>query len=222
MHFSGGRRADENAEILSPSKERLVEMENFGSRRERVKVSWALRGLVGLSARMAAVWLAVLVASAGCSRGAGPTSRPVWELKLMTDHGEIRIPLEVMDVFVTDRDDLNEKFEIRGTGVTLVGEFPLDLRVGYGEKWEVLLGKTIQLKAHGGEPGAEKESTLALPGGNPMRVTGGSFVAEKQSGKYTGEGGDVTLSGRISIQVEDETGPKTLNGTFSVHSVTWG
>jgi hypothetical protein len=70
-----------------------------------------------------------------------------------------------MDIYLVDpesEDQWPEVFEIMGEGITLVGSFPMDLRVGYDAELESLLGKTVTVSAHGGDYGAPNYSTARL------------------------------------------------------------
>ncbi|UCH33820.1 MAG: hypothetical protein JSV65_14815 [Armatimonadota bacterium] len=175
-------------------------------------------------------FVAVIVL-AGCAGkdDAGQTDRsatPTPELRLIVDDQEVAVPLEMMDIFLVEDDAYPETFEIRGPGVLLVGEFPLDVHVDYEADLGVLRGREIAIQASGGERGGQdgqpQQSILTLPGGVPLAVVGGWFVVDESTGPREGVRGDGSISGRISIQVQDEFGVNTLDGEFSVQATTWG
>jgi hypothetical protein len=176
--------------------------------------------------RFAAAAAAALLA--GCSEGSpeggpSPEVKASWALTLKVDGNPVKVPLEILHVYlVEDEKQYPEIFEIQGPGVALVGEFPMDVHVDYGEEWKRLFGKTVAIAPRGGDPRDPKESHLTLPGGEPLKVLGGSFTAEKLTGKWAGSKGDRTLHGRITLRVAAPGGEKTLEGTFAVLAVTWG
>jgi hypothetical protein len=168
-----------------------------------------------------ALFLAVL---AGCTDGdpeEGPSAatKASWALTLRVDGAEIKAPLEILNVFlVEDEKQHPEIFEIVGPGVALVGEIPKDVHVGYEEEWKRLFGKAIPIAPRGGDPREPKESRVALPDGRVLKISGGSFIAEKLTGRRAGSRGDRTLHGRVRLQTDG----KTIEGTFAVLAVTWG
>ena len=143
-------------------------------------------------------------------------------LRLMVGQEEVTLPLEMMDIFLVEEYSYPETFEMRGPGVLLVGEFPLDVHVGYEANLEVLRGRDIALQPSGGGSFEPKASILKLPGGARLAVLGGRFMVDQSTGPREGVKGDGTLSGRISIQVQDASGLMTLEGDFSVPATTWG
>src|SRR5262245_39569790 len=130
-----------------------------------------------------AVALACLVLVAGCkkSRGRAKSAQAavenfVQKLVLDVDGKPVELPLEKMDVFLTESDKYPEIFEIHGTGVVLVGTFPKGVKVDYGEDWKVLVGRAVSILPRGGDPREPEESKLTLPGQAPMKVLGGTFT----------------------------------------------
>jgi hypothetical protein len=159
--------------------------------------------------------------SLGCTgNDASDVTIPEWNLALNIDGGEVRLPLEVFNVYLVDDETYPEDFELLGEGVALVGEFPLDIHVGYGDDWEVLFGKNISIKPYGGFYLEPKNSVITLPGKPVMKVLGGSLIPEKVTGKYADL--DMTLWGRINLLVQTPDGEKNFEGTFAVYCVTWG
>ena len=156
----------------------------------------------------------------------GDAATPTSELRLTVGQEEVSLPLEMMDIFLVEDLAYAETFAMRGPGVLLVGEFPLDIHVDYEANLEALAGREIMLQSSGGKRGSQygqpQASTLTLPGRAPLAVVGGSFVVDETTGPREGVKGDGTLSGRIAIQVQDASGVTTLQGHFSVPVTTWG
>lgn len=171
--------------------------------------------------------LTTIIAVSGCSGGrrAGDGVRwtePAGELRLWVDDEEITVPLETMDIFVSDSDDNAEIFEIHGNGVLLVGEFPLDTKVGYEANLPALLGKEIELLSKGGEPGSEQGATLTLPDREPQRVWGGWLKVTEVKPREEEMPVDGILSGRIGIEIEEAGELEIIEGSFTVPVTTWG
>lgn len=110
-------------------------------------------------------------------------------------------------------------FEIKGQGISLFGEIPPANNPGYAEDWKKMIGATPAIKPSGDFARETVESKLTLPGKPEVAVTGGSLSVEAFTGKWAGSNGDRTLKGKIRLQLKDG---RTLEGTFSVHAVTWG
>ena len=178
----------------------------------------------------------VLVASmAGCSPGTDSATssstdssadvaraKAHWKLQVETDGSKNDIVLDGMDIFlVDDEEQWPEIYEITGPDVTLVGAFPMDLHVGYGAEFEKLIGKSVRIEPHGGDPRDPKNSTVRLAG-TQVPILGGSLHFEKVTGKWDGEQGDKTLWGQIQLRVPGASGDRTVRGSFAVHAVTWG
>ncbi|MBE7467098.1 MAG: hypothetical protein HS116_26805 [Planctomycetes bacterium] len=177
------------------------------------------------SMRAVAAFGGVLIAVilSGCGGGDLPKTadgKPDWHLMLNVDGVETKIPAHRLAVFLTDDEEYSEVFELDGPGLMLAGACPLESRVGYGEKWSNIFGKSYTIQATGGgDRGEPKNSVFTLPGGKTQNVKGGTLTFEKVTGKYTGQDGDMTIWGTIKIELE---GSKTLEGTFCVNCMTWG
>lgn len=172
--------------------------------------------------------LALLLASCGGSEEETMTkdlaaSKATWALQLRVDGADVRIPLEVMNVLLFKDEEYAKEhpsvFEIQGEGVSLIGEIPPANDVGYGENWERLFGATLTVKPSGDFHHDPVTSRITLPGKTELKVTGGSLQPSGFKGKWSGSKGNKTLSGKITLRLEDG---KTIEGTFSVHAVTWG
>jgi hypothetical protein len=141
------------------------------------------------------------------------------KLVLQVDGQSVELPLEKLDVFLTEEEEYPEIFELLGPGVALVGEFPVGVRVDYGEHWDLLVGKAIPIAAKGGDPRAEKTSSITLPGKPAANVVGGTFTVEKFDAGWDAK---TPLTGRIELQLATPDGEKTIRGTFAVLGTTWG
>jgi hypothetical protein len=132
---------------------------------------------------------------------------------------EVQLPLEHFNVYLVETKGEVESFEMRGPDVVLTGEFPAGVQVDYEENWKVLLQRTMDIGASGGDPSDPTFSTITLPALGACRVVGGSFVIET-----IGEGKDAKtpLSGTCTIRCETPQGPKTIEGRFAVNGTTWG
>jgi hypothetical protein len=141
-----------------------------------------------------------------------------WKMILDWEGSEIEHPLERLDIFIFDTDDPErypETFELRGDGVTLVGTLPVEAQVGYGEELERLVGKTVPIGTHGGDPHEQKHSSIRLAGMS-IPVTGGSTTFRRVTGKWSGRDGDKTVWGTLRLDVQGATGVRTLEGAFAV------
>lgn len=146
-----------------------------------------------------------------------------WALVFTLDGAEVKLPLKIMNVLLYKDEDYASKnptvFHIEGEGVDLFGEIPPANDVGYGEKWEKLKGATLTVKPSGEFHRDLVESKITLPGKPEVKVLSGTLTPESFSGKWSGQNGDKTVTGRFSILLADG---RRLEGTFSVHGVTWG
>jgi hypothetical protein len=145
-----------------------------------------------------------------------------WKVKFEGEGADADLALERMDVYlVEDDDEYPEIFEIHGADVVLVGEFPMDLHVGYGEAFEKLVGRAIPVRASGGDPREPKSSFVRL-GGSNVPVTGGTFTIEKLTGTWNGSEGDKTCWGTLELRVAGPAGERTVRGRFAVNYCAWG
>jgi hypothetical protein len=127
-----------------------------------------------------------------------------------------------MDIYVVENEEAYpEIFEIEGEGAVLVGEFPMNIHVGYGEDWGKLFGVPIPIRASGGDPREPKTSWVRLNGAQ-VPVSGGTVTFEKITGKWNGSEGDKTLWGRIELRIPGADGERTVTGRIATHAVTWG
>jgi hypothetical protein len=148
-------------------------------------------------------------------------SRLDWKLQVEWAGSTQELPIERFDIYLVEDEQDPEIFEMYGEGLMLVGEFPLDLHVDYGEKFEALIGRPIKLAPSGGDPGDLKQSFVTL-GGMRVPVLGGTFTVEKISGKWAGSEGNKTVFGTIELRVPGADGETTVRGRFASNVVTWG
>ena len=136
---------------------------------------------------------------------------------------EVELKLEKMDIFLVDPEaesQYPESFEITGPEVILCGKFPMTTRVGYGEKYEALKGKSIAITRENIDAREPKRSSLVVPGlGEALVEDGSSFVVNK-----IGKGVDAKtpLRGTVTLKLRTAGGQRTVNGTFKVRGTTWG
>ena len=175
--------------------------------------------------------LLLFLALCGCSRHVATEADTIdqdvakaqatWKLSLGTEGTTSELPLVAMDIYlVDDPEQWPEIFEISGPEVTLVGAFPMDLHVGHETAFQRLIGKSVAIDAHGGDPHDPKNSRVRL-GGSDMPVLSGTVTFERVSGKWAGEQGDQTLWGRVELRVPGAAGDRMVRGSFAVHAVTW-
>ena len=103
--------------------------------------------------------LVLALAFTGCSGGgeAEQAARDrakaieAWKL-VLEDGGSIHeIPIERMDIYLTEDESSPEIYEIHGDGVTLVGEFPAGVHVDYQEAFENLIDRVLILAGPTGD-----------------------------------------------------------------------
>lgn len=171
-----------------------------------------------------------LAATTGCAGGAGDAktaeaarekAKAGWVLELEGAGEGGALALERMDIYLSDEASDPERFVIEGDGVVLVGLVPAALRVGYGEEFDRLVGRTLAIDPSGGDPSEPQASTVTV-GGIACPVAGGGFTVEKVTGRWAGSEGDRTLHGTIELRVLEPGGERAVRGRLAVHAVTWG
>ena len=177
-----------------------------------------------------------LIFIAGCLEPPPPPrpSRPKPELVLKVDGEEVRMPLELLSVYLSENKNIPETFEIDSPldysreneldppDVMLVGEFPKTLRIGYSEHWELLFDKPVKLLSYGGARESPRASTLKLPGKPRMNVIGGSITFEDIWYARIRSKSNPTISGTIRIRVRTDQGVREYPGTIAVRCMGWG
>jgi len=205
------------------------------SRSRLIPFSPGSRGAAAAAVAAAtAAWFGLLsvLAIAGCSRHTGTgadtidqdvaRAQATWKLSIDNAGKKTVLPLEAMDIYlVDDPEQWPEIFEISGPELTLVGAFPMDVHVGHETAFERLIGKSVAIDTHGGDPHDPKNSRVRL-GGSDLPVLSGTVTFERVSGKWAGEQGDQTLWGRVELRVPGAAGDRTVRGSFAVHAITWG
>jgi hypothetical protein len=143
-------------------------------------------------------------------------------LALDVDGKTVELKLEKMDIYLVDPDaesEYPESFEIIGPDVILCGKFPMTTRVGYGEKYENLAGKSIAITRENVDAREPKRSSLIVPGLGQALVEDGSFVVNKIGKNVDAK---TPLRGTVTLRLKTASGDKTVNGTFKVCGTTWG
>jgi len=111
------------------------------------------------------------------------------------------------------QDQYPEKFKISGPELQLVGVFPMDIHVGYGEHFDKMLDRTVDIDASGNPSRrSEVSSFITLPGETQTAVTAGTLQVKKVIDRNI-------LQGAISLELE---GGRTLSGDFVFVGTTWG
>ena len=162
-------------------------------------------------------FLSALLLLGGC----GDNSPDV--LALDVDGKTVELRLEKMDIYLVDPDvesEYPESFEILGPEVILCGKFPMNTRVGYGEKYETLVGKSIGITRENVDAREPKRSSLVVPGLGEALVEDGSTFTVNKVGK--GADAKTPLRGTVTLKLKTAAGPRTVNGTFKVRGTTWG
>jgi hypothetical protein len=101
-----------------------------------------------------------LLCAAGCGMSEEATaakdresSKAAWALVLGVDGAEVKIPLKAMNVLLFKDEEYARQnpsvFQIEGSGVQLIGEIAASDNVDYGEHWERLINKTLDIKVSG-------------------------------------------------------------------------
>lgn len=159
------------------------------------------------------------LASSSTALMAGEAAPRGGEIVLSTGGGEVRLPVEIMDVYLSENEKAAEHFELHGPGVRLVGTIPPSPQIGYEENWEALVGRTIDIRSRGGAD-SDAYSTFTLPGAGSLEVTSGQLVVEKigPAAEYPAR----RLTGRVTLNVVERGVRRTITGSFSFDAKTWG
>jgi hypothetical protein len=113
--------------------------------------------------------------------------------------------VEGFDVYLTDDENAPEIFHMHGEGFTLAGTLPPDLHVGYGEKFEVMIGQTANIVPSVGEYGSE----LGI-----SHVSSGTLSID---GVTRTDG--IAVSGQVTLRLSDG---RVVHGSFVARAKTWG
>jgi hypothetical protein len=172
----------------------------------------------------ARVRIAALLFVAGCLGGGEQEPPADWEsfeqtIDLDFDGSGIPVPLDGMDVWLTEDDSEAERWVIHGAGTSFGGSFPHDVRIGYEDNWNVLVGRAITISPRHMTIDGETASTLTVPGVGRVDVVGGQFIIEKVDPDWDAR---TPISGRIELQVHAATGLITLHGRLAVKGTGWG
>jgi len=175
-------------------------------------------------------FLALLIAGCGGSEEEQANkdhaaARATWSFVFKIDGADVRIPLSEMNILLFKDEDYAKEhpspLQIKGEGVLLMGEVPPEASPGYSEKIEKLVGKTLPIRTSGDfHHEGTLESKITLPGKPEIGIISGELIGEKVTGKWSGSvNGDKTLHGKVKLMLRDG---RVIEGTFSVHAITWG
>ena len=174
----------------------------------------------------------LLLAMGGCLEPPAP-GRPTSELVLDVDGQEVRMPLDMMNVYLSENKNFHETFDLNSPVdydsedeneppyVQLSGKFPLDLRIGSSEHWELLFGKPIEISRYGGDRRLPHPSTLKLPDQPRRQVVGGTVTFEDIYYARIRSNTSPTISGKIRIRVRLDQGETEYSGTFAIRCMGW-
>lgn len=136
-------------------------------------------------------------------------------LLLDPDGRKLKVSVKEMEIYLIDpdyQDKYPEMFKITGPDLELVGSFPMNVKVGYGEHFDNMVDQTVDIAASG-NPRSRKniDSHITIPGETRVYVEGGTLRVKEVDGKI--------LQGDITLDLE---GGKTFSGTFAFKGTTWG
>lgn len=128
-----------------------------------------------------------------------------------------------------------QSFELACTGASLGGRLTEGLLIAPGTRYADLVGKPLQVRVMGGEPGAPSRSRLKCKDGRVLDVIEGELKVTRafyQKGKFYGVSGEFTLRVQEMKLADDEKKgskdetvgePQTANGSFtsSIESVKY-
>jgi hypothetical protein len=172
---------------------------------------------IGVLASLAFVGVRAAVTKDSAEDTAPAVPDPSQAIVLQAAGGEIPFTIERLNLFLVEDDADAESFEFAGEGIRLVGQIPVDLRVGYNENWNVLIGKPISFSAS--NDAMEAVSEIHLPGEAACPVTGGTFTIHSAG---ESDNAKTPLSGELWLRCSTPAGERVLRGTFEVKGTTWG
>jgi hypothetical protein len=128
---------------------------------------------------------------------------------------KLKVSVKEMEIYLISpgyQDKYPETFEINGPDLELVGTFPMNVKVGYGEHFDKMIDQTIEIAASGNPRRRRNiDSHITIPGETRAYVEGGTLRVTEVDGKV--------LQGDITLELE---GGKTFSGTFAFTATTWG
>jgi hypothetical protein len=122
------------------------------------------------------------------------------------DGKEVELSVDSMDMYLADQPNKPQDFALWGEEATIVGQLPSGVKIDEDENFQVLVGKTIPIKARIGTR-RDGEKSYVMVNGQEIKVTGGTLIVDKIEDEYV-------LHGRITLKVQTTTGEKTWSGTF--------
>jgi hypothetical protein len=161
--------------------------------------------------------VALLVTSLACGDRVDTKKVAAGEGYLLLDPEgrKLKVSVKEMEIYLISpgyQDKYPETFEINGPDLELVGTFPMNVKVGYGEHFDKMIDQTIDIAPSGNPRGHRNiDSHITIPGETQAYVEGGTLRVTEVDGKI--------LQGKITLDLE---GGKTFSGTFVFKAMTWG
>jgi hypothetical protein len=169
------------------------------------------------------VLLLSFVLALGCHRG--PDLKEIsreGKITLQYQGKSLPLKVEVMDVYLIDpesQDKYPEKFDLHGADLQLVGSFPMEIHVGYGEKFESMVGHSVFISSSENPSGhGDAYSNVTLRDGSKINVTGGTIRVLKVHGENPAGSGKI-ISGNLRLDLENGS---SAEGDFVFVAKTWG
>jgi hypothetical protein len=128
---------------------------------------------------------------------------------------KLKVSVKEMEIYLVDpdyQDKYPETFKITGPDLELVGTFPMNVKVGYGEHFDKMIDQSVDIEASGNpRRRGNIDSHITIPGETRAFVEGGMLRVTEVDEKI--------LQGNITLDLE---GGKTFSGTFAFKAITWG
>ena len=175
-----------------------------------------------LRTAVACLSFAIVLLPLACGTSSSDLRGIVQQGRMVIELDGQQIPVQVngMDIYLVDpeyEDQYPEQFHIHGEEIELVGSFPMNLHVGYGEDLELMVGHRVTIAPHAQINWDEFNSAVNIPalGGN---VRSGSLVVDRVLGQNP-EGAGKVIEGTLTLELDDR---RTARGAFTLLAVTWG
>lgn len=166
--------------------------------------------------------VALALLAGGCPGGFGGASAQKTvesyrqRLELQVDGQTVVLPVTQLDVFLVEDERMPEAFHLHGPGLSLGGELPPELAIGYGEQWKKLVGKPVEVAADGGDPRAPQPSAVTLPGADAPIGARGTFTIRSVGADWNAK---TPLEGDLELKLEDG---RAVKGKLFVLGTSWG
>ena len=158
----------------------------------------------------------------GCPGGVGGASAQKTvegyqqRLELQVDGKTVVLPVTQLDVYLVEDERQPESFHLHGPGLSLGGEIPPEHAIGYGDHWERLVGKPIQVAAQGGDPAAPQDSVVTLPGSEAPVGARGALTIRSVGTSWNAK---TPLEGEVELKLDDD---RAIKGKLFVLGTSWG